>query len=150
MYNKIILVGRLGTDPDRKTFQNGSSVVNFSIATSKSWKDKASGEWKEYTTWHRVIVAGVTGDYVERNLRKGDLIVVEGEQDNRSYQDQNGETKYISEVKVGFGGSITRLVANKDKESPSNAQHNPQESGMRKKDQDFIDNLPPPDGDLPF
>src|SRR5690625_569518 len=132
MYNKIILVGRLGTDPDRKTFQNGSSVVNFSIATSKSWKDKASGEWKEYATWHRVIVAGVTGDYVERNLRKGDLIVVEGEQDNRSYQDQNGETKYLSEVKGGFGASITRLFAIKAKESQPNDHHNLKEGAVRK------------------
>lgn len=149
MYNKITLVGRLGTNPDRKTFQNGSSVVIFSIATSKSWKDKASGEWREHTIWHRVSVSGVTGDYVERNLVKGDLIVVEGEQDNRSYQTPDGETRYISEVKVGFGGSITRLVSNKPKDTGYQPAAD-QNDGMREKDRAFLEDLPPPDEDLPF
>lgn len=108
MYNKITLVGRIGQDPSEKTFSNGNSIVNLSVATSETYKNKQSGEWDQITTWHRIVVHGQTGGFVLRNCHKGDLVVVEGMQLNRSYE-SDGETKYISEVKVGFNGSITKL-----------------------------------------
>lgn len=108
MYNKITLIGYVGRDPETQTFQNGGSITNFSMATSESWKDKQSGEWKEKSIWHRIAVSGATGGYVQRNIKKGDLVIVEGQQDNRKYE-QNGETKYISEVRVGYGGSVQKV-----------------------------------------
>ena len=110
MYNKIVLIGYVGRDPETQTFQNGGSITSFSMATSESWKDKNSGEWKEKSIWHRIAVGGATAGYVQRNIKKGDLVIVEGQQDNRKYE-HNGETKYISEVRVGYGGSVQKVRA---------------------------------------
>ena len=109
MYNKIILIGRVGSNPEIRSFDSGSSITNISVATSESWKDKSSGEWKEKTIWHRVSVLGVTAGYVQRNVKKGDLVAIEGQQDNRKYE-KDGVVKYISEVKVAYGGSVQKIL----------------------------------------
>lgn len=98
--NKVILIGNLGADPEIKTFDNGGMIANFRIATSERWKDKTSGELKELTDWHNVVVripalAKVTQDY----LKKGMSVYVEGRLRNRQYE-VNGEKKYITEVHV--------------------------------------------------
>ncbi|MGE5538740.1 MAG: single-stranded DNA-binding protein [Gemmatimonas sp.] len=109
--NKVILIGNLGADPEVRSTQDGSKVVNLRIATSESWKDRASGERKERTEWHRVVIfnenlAGVA----ERFLRKGSKVYVEGQLQTRKWTDQSGTEKYTTEVVLGrFRGELTML-----------------------------------------
>ena len=109
--NKVILVGNLGADPDVRTMQSGDKVVNLSVATSESWKDKATGERKEKTEWHRVVVFNkglVT--ICENYLKKGSKVYLEGQLETRKWQDQNGQDKYTTEVVLRpFRGELTML-----------------------------------------
>jgi single-strand DNA-binding protein len=109
--NKVILVGNLGKDPESRSFQNGGKVVNFTLATSETWNDRASGERREKTEWHNVVVRNEKlGEIAERYLRKGSKVYVEGAIQSRKYQDQSGQDRYITEVVVGpFRGELTML-----------------------------------------
>lgn len=109
--NKVILVGNLGRDPEIRSFQNGGRVANLSVATSESWKDKASGERKERTEWHRVVVFNdVLVGVVERFLKKGAKIYVEGQLETRKYTDQGGGERFSTEVVLRpFRGELTML-----------------------------------------
>ncbi|HYZ61317.1 MAG TPA: single-stranded DNA-binding protein [Acetobacteraceae bacterium] len=109
--NKVILVGNLGKDPEVRSFQNGGKVVNFTLATSETWNDRASGERRERTEWHNVVIRNEKlGEIAERYLRKGAKVYVEGSIQNRKYQDQSGQDRYITEVVVGpFRGELTML-----------------------------------------
>lgn len=117
--NKVILVGNLGKDPETRSFANGGRVVNFTMATSESWNDRASGERKENTTWHNVVVKNEKlGEIAERYLRKGSKVYVEGSIQSRKYQDQSGQDRYITEIVVGpFRGEITMLGGKNDASS---------------------------------
>jgi single-strand DNA-binding protein len=109
--NKVILVGNLGKDPEIRTMQSGDKVANFSIATSESWKDKASGERKEKTQWHNVVIwnQGLVG-IVERFIKKGSKVYLEGQLETRKYTDNNGVDKYTTEVVLRpFRGELTML-----------------------------------------
>lgn len=108
--NKVILVGNLGNDPEVKTMQSGDRVANLSIATSESWKDKATGERKERTEWHRVVVFNQNLINVcENYLKKGSKIYVEGQLETRSWE-QDGQKKYTTEVVLRpYRGEITML-----------------------------------------
>ena len=109
--NKVIIVGNLGADPEVKSFQNGGRIANLRIATSESWKDKASGERKERTEWHSVVLNsdGLVG-VAERFLRKGSKVYIEGQLRTRKWQDQSGNDRYTTEVSVGgMGGVLTML-----------------------------------------
>ncbi len=109
--NKVILVGNLGKDPESKSFQNGGKVVNLRIATSESWKDRASGERKEKTEWHQVAIFDERiGETAEKFLRKGAKVYIEGQIQTRKWQDQSGADRYTTEVVVPrFGGVMTML-----------------------------------------
>lgn len=110
--NKVILIGNLGQDPETKSFQNGGRIANLRIATSESWKDKQSGERKERTEWHSVVLQSdglVT--VAERYLRKGSKVYIEGQLRTRKWQDQSGNDRYSTEISVGAGGSLTMLDA---------------------------------------
>ena len=97
--NKVILVGNLGADPDVRSFSNGGKVVNLSIATSERWRDKASGEQRERTEWHRVAIFNDRlGEIAERYLRKGSSVYLEGQLETRKWQDQQGQDRYTTEV----------------------------------------------------
>ena len=109
--NKVILVGNLGADPEVKSFQNGGRIANLRIATSESWKDRQTGERKERTEWHNVVLQsdGLVG-VAERYLRKGSKVYIEGQLRTRKWQDQNGNDRYTTEVSVGgMGGVMTML-----------------------------------------
>lgn len=109
--NKVTLIGHLGKDPESRTFQNGGKVVNFSIATSETWKDKNTGERKEKTEWHNISVLneGLAG-VAERYLKKGSKVYVEGAMKTRKWQDQSGQDKYSTEVVLqGFNGVLVML-----------------------------------------
>ena len=109
--NKVMLVGNVGKDPEVKTFQNGGKIVELSIATSERWNDKQSGEKKEKTEWHRVVVSGENLTRVAENyIRKGSKICVEGKLQTREWQDQSGQKRYTTEIAIGpFKGEITLL-----------------------------------------
>lgn len=108
--NKVILVGNLGADPEIRTMQSGSEVANLSIATSESWKDKASGERKEKTEWHRVVVFNEGLVKIAKSyLKKGSKIYVEGQLETRSWESQ-GQKKYATEVVLRpYRGELTML-----------------------------------------
>ncbi|MGF7156161.1 single-stranded DNA-binding protein [Novosphingobium gossypii] len=109
--NKVIIVGNLGADPEVKSFQNGGRIANLRIATSENWKDRATGERKERTEWHSVVLQsdGLVG-VAERFLRKGSKVYIEGQLRTRKWQDQNGNDRYTTEVSVGgVGGVLTML-----------------------------------------
>ncbi|WP_018687910.1 MULTISPECIES: single-stranded DNA-binding protein [Ahrensia] len=97
--NKVILVGNLGADPDVKRMSSGDPVVNLSVATSESWRDKASGERKERTEWHRVVIFNdQLAKVAEQYLKKGAKVYLEGALQTRKWQDQNGQDKYTTEI----------------------------------------------------
>lgn len=109
--NKVIIVGNLGRDPEVRSFQNGGRVCSLSIATSESWKDKASGERKERTEWHRVSIFNdnLVG-IAERYLKKGSKVYIEGQLETRKYQDKDGVEKYSTEVVLRpYRGELTLL-----------------------------------------
>ena len=109
--NKVILVGNVGRDPEVRTTQDGNKVVNFSIATSERWNDRASGERKERTEWHRIVVFNENiANVVEKYVRKGTPVYVEGQLQTRKYTDQSGVEKYTTEIVIGrFKGELTLL-----------------------------------------
>ena len=96
--NLVILVGNLGKDPEVRHTQTGRTVANFSIATSKKWKSQKDGEMQEKTEWHRIVVWGNTAEACGKYLSKGRSVMVRGEIQNRSYEDKEGNTRYISEI----------------------------------------------------
>ncbi|MFM6933105.1 MAG: single-stranded DNA-binding protein [Novosphingobium sp.] len=108
--NKVILVGNLGADPEVKSFQNGGRIANLRIATSENWKDKNTGEKKERTEWHSVVLQSDGLVRVAENyLRKGSKVYVEGQLRTRKWQDQSGNDRYTTEISVGMNGVLTML-----------------------------------------
>lgn len=97
--NKVILVGTLGRDPETKTFPNGGSLTQFSIATSESWTDKSTGERKEQTEWHRIVLNNRLGEIAQQYLRKGSKVYIEGSLRTRQWTDQNGQERYTTEIR---------------------------------------------------
>lgn len=97
--NKVILVGTLGKDPETKTFPNGGSLTQFSIATSESWTDKNTGERKEQTEWHRIVLHNRLGEIAQQYLRKGSKVYIEGSLRTRQWTDQNGQERYTTEIR---------------------------------------------------
>ena len=129
--NKVILLGNLGRDPDIRTMQNGKKVCTFSIATSNSWKDKETGEKKEKTEWHRVVVfnEGLV-DVVENYVKKGSKLYIEGSLQTRKWTDDSGTEKYTTEVIIqGYGGRIDMIGA---KGSNGNFSEESKDSNQKK------------------
>lgn len=113
--NKVILVGNLGKDPEVRNTQSGSKIVNLTVATSDTWNDKQSGERKERTEWHRVVIFNErTADVAERYLRKGRKVYIEGELRTRKWTDQSGQEKYTTEVVIDrFRGDLVLIDSNR-------------------------------------
>ena len=108
--NKVMLIGNLGKDPEVRTMQNGNKVANITLATSENWKDKNTGERKEKTEWHRVVIFGNLAGIAESYLKKGSKVYVCGQLQTRKWQDQSGQDKYTTEVVLqGYGGELTML-----------------------------------------
>lgn len=109
--NKAIILGRLGKDPQINTFSNGGKIANFSVATSETWIDKQTGEKKERTEWHNVVITNpALVTLAEKYLTKGSQVYIEGSIRTREYTDQNGLKRYITEIIVApFGGEIILL-----------------------------------------
>ena len=109
--NKVILVGNLGQDPEVKSFQNGGRIANLRIATSERWKDKQTGEKKERTEWHSVVLQsdGLVG-VAERFLKKGSKVYIEGQLRTRKWQDQSGNDRYSTEISVGGNSGVLTML----------------------------------------
>jgi single-strand DNA-binding protein len=115
--NKVILLGNLGRDPEVRAMQDGTKVVSFSLATSESWKDKVSGERKDRTEWHRIVVFNPNlAEVCEKYLHKGSKVYVEGQLQTRKWQDQQtGADRYTTEIVISrFRGEITMLDSRSD------------------------------------
>jgi single-strand DNA-binding protein len=121
--NKVILIGNLGKDPEIRTLQSGTKVANFTVATSETWNDKASGERKEKTEWHRVVIYNERlADVAERFLRKGRKVYLEGALETRKYTDQSGQEKYTTEVVLkNFRSELTLLDSARGEEGGESA-----------------------------
>lgn len=109
--NKVILVGNLGRDPEVRSMQDGRSMVNMSVATSDTWRDRQSGERKERTEWHRVVIFNEKlAEVAQKFVRKGSKVYVEGQLATRKWTDQSGQERYTTEVVIPrFGGALTML-----------------------------------------
>ena len=109
--NKVILIGNLGRDPEVKSMQDGRSLVNMSVATSETWRDRQSGERKERTEWHRVVIFNdKLAEVAQKYLKKGAKVYLEGQLTTRKWTDQSGQERYTTEVVVPrFGGTLTML-----------------------------------------
>ena len=144
--NKVLLIGRLGADPEVKQMVNGKSVARLSLATSQSWKDKNTGEKKEKTEWHRIVVfnEGLV-NVVQQYLKKGAQVYVEGQLSTRKWKDeQSGQDKYSTEILIqGYNSSLTMLGGG-----------NQNNIGSQDNKQTFDDSLAPAqsdlDDDIPF
>lgn len=117
--NKVILVGNLGKDPDIRRTQNNDAIVNLSVATSESWRDKQTGERREKTEWHRVVIFNENLAKVAENyLRKGSKVYLEGQLQTRKYTDKDGVEKYSTEVVLQrFRGELVMLDSRGDREA---------------------------------
>ncbi|WP_416410490.1 single-stranded DNA-binding protein SSB1 [Pantoea sp. App145] len=107
--NKVILVGNLGQDPEVRYMPNGGAVANITLATSESWRDKQTGENKEITEWHRVVLFGKLAEVAGEYLRKGSQVYIEGQLRTRKWQDQGGQDRYTTEIVVNVGGTMQML-----------------------------------------
>jgi single-strand DNA-binding protein len=96
--NKVILVGRLGADPESRAFPNGGSYCNLRLATTESWKDRQTGEKQERTEWHHVVLRNKLGEIAQQYLRKGSQVYIEGRIQTRKWQDQYGQDRYTTEI----------------------------------------------------
>lgn len=113
--NKVIIIGNLGGDPEVKYMPSGDAVANLTVATSESWKDKATGEQKEKTEWHRVAIFGKLAEIAGEYLRKGSQVYLEGQLQTRKWQDQQGNDRYSTEIVLqGFNGVMQMLGGKSD------------------------------------
>lgn len=112
MLNKVMVIGRLGRDPEVRTFQNGGKVCNLSVATTQKWKDRATGERKERTEWHRVAIFNERlAEMAEQYMKKGTLVYVEGSLETRKWTDQEGKDRYYTEIILRqFNGEVKVLM----------------------------------------
>jgi single-strand DNA-binding protein len=159
MLNKAQIIGRLGRDPEVRYMPSGEAVCNFSVATAEKWKDKASGEVKEETTWHRITAFGRQAEIVGEYLRKGSLVFIEGKMTQRAYADKDGAEKVSHEIRMqdmkmlssreaGQGGQSGGGNAGQPAQRPSAA---PQASGQARPTRPpALNNFDDMDDDIPF
>jgi single-strand DNA-binding protein len=152
--NKVMLLGNLGADPESRTFPNGDAVCNFSIATSTSWKDKDSGEKKEKTEWHRIVMTRKLAEIATQYLKKGSSVFIEGRLQTRKWQTKEGQDRYTTEVVADtmkmLGGKDDRNSSSNESDDgfnqePERVSQNDASSGSSNEP-----NLVLPDDDIPF
>ena len=137
--NKVILLGNLGRDPEIRSMQSGKKMASFSIATSKRWKDRNTQEQKENTSWHNIVVfnEGLV-DVIEKYIKKGSKIYVEGELSTRKYQDKDGNDKYTTEVVLqGYNSTLTMLDSRNS--GSASIEEAPNNSSLDSKLEDTLD-----------
>ncbi|MEQ5183133.1 single-stranded DNA-binding protein [Providencia alcalifaciens] len=151
--NKVILIGHLGNDPEIRYMPNGGAVANLTLATSESWRDKQSGEMREKTEWHKVIIFGKLAEVAGEYLKKGSQVYIEGSLQTRKWQDQSGQDRYTTEVVVNIGGSMQMLGGNGNSNQAGSQQPARQPQQQQQQQQIAPQNIEPPldfDDDIPF
>lgn len=118
--NRVILVGNLGQDPEVRIMPNGNAVANFNVATSETWKDKQTGENRDKTEWHRVVVFGKLAEIAGEYVKKGTQVYLEGQLQTRKWQDQSGQDRYTTEVVINPIGGVLQILGNR----PNNDSYN--------------------------
>ncbi|HBR2411227.1 single-stranded DNA-binding protein [Klebsiella pneumoniae] len=150
--NKAIIIGRLGQDPEVRYAPSGAAFANLTVATSEHWRDKQTGEQKEQTEWHRVVISGKLAEIAGEYLRKGSEVYLEGRLRTRKWTDQNGVDKYTTEIQVGINGTMQMLGG---KQGGSEQTPAPRNNGQpqRQAPQQHSQHSEPPmdfDDDIPF
>ncbi|QNC78732.1 single-stranded DNA-binding protein [Klebsiella quasipneumoniae] len=150
--NKVIIVGRLGQDPEVRYAPSGAAFANLSVATSEQWRDKQTGEQKELTEWHRVVISGKLAEIAGEYLRKGSEVYLEGKLRTRKWTDQSGTEKYTTEIQVGINGTMQMLGG---KQGGGEQTHAPRNNGQPQRQapqQHSLHSEPPMDfdDDIPF
>lgn len=151
--NKVILIGNLGQDPEIRYTSGGMAIATLSLATSESWRDKQTGEQKERTEWHRVVLVGKLAEVAGQYLKKGSQVYVEGKLQTRKWQDQTGQDRYTTEVQVdSFTGVLQMLGGKPQQGSSQKAQSQPPARPAATPSAGQQSNEPPfdYDDDLPF
>lgn len=148
--NKVFLIGRIGKDPDTFTFDDGTKKISFTLATTESYRDRTTNEWRDQTEWHNIVGYRYLA---EKNIAKGDLIYVEGKIKNRKYKDRDGNERYITEIlseKINMLAHPlgTEGYRNTETENTETSQNNPTDSPSSKPDTQ--QNSETPEDDLPF
>lgn len=143
--NKCIILGNLGNDPEVKYTASGSAIANMAVATSESWNDKATGEKKEVTEWHRVVLFGKLAEVAGEYLRKGSQVYIEGQLRTRKLTDNAGVEKYTTEIVVGMNG-VMQMIGGKQDSKPQQPkpqqQSKPAQSGPSVPPTNFDDDIP--------
>ena len=147
--NKVIILGTLGQDPEVRYMPNGGAVANVSVATSESWNDKATGEKKEQTEWHRVVIFGKLAEIAGEYLRKGSQVYFEGQLRTRKWTDNAGVEKYTTEIVIQQMGGVMQMVGGKreDGGQKQKSQSGQQQGGWGHPQQQ---SQPPMTDDIPF
>lgn len=122
--NKVILVGNLGQDPEVRYMPNGNAVANFSVATSETWKDKQTGENRDRTEWHRVVVFGKLAEIAGEYVKKGTQVYLEGQLQTRKWQDQAGNDRYTTEVVINAVGGTLQILGSRSGDSFNDGSQN--------------------------
>ncbi|AWD04330.1 single-stranded DNA-binding protein [Klebsiella aerogenes] len=157
--NKVIIVGRLGQDPEVRYTPSGAAFANITVATSEQWRDKQTGEQKEQTEWHRVVISGKLAEIAGEYLRKGSEVYLEGKLRTRKWTDHNGVDKYTTEIQIGINGTMHMLggkqVGNEQNSSTRNSVQSqtpavPQNYERSEPPMDFDDDIPFSPVTLPF
>ncbi|WP_130834302.1 single-stranded DNA-binding protein [[Erwinia] mediterraneensis] len=149
--NKVILVGNLGQDPEIRYMPSGGAVANITLATSESWRDKQTGENKEVTEWHRVVLFGKLAEVAGEHLRKGSQVYIEGQLRTRKWQDNSGQDRYTTEIVVNVGGTM-QMLGGRQEASQGNRQPQSRSQPQRGQSTPPANNEPPMDfdDDTPF
>lgn len=145
--NKVILIGNLGKDPEVRHLENGATVANFSIATSETYKDRKTGEKVSQTEWHNIVAWRGLAEIAERYLKKGQKVYIEGKLKTRSWQDQDGNNRYSTEI---ITDNLTMLGNNNTNDSKSNFEEQQSTKNDSKKPLEKEFSAPGEDDDLPF
>lgn len=144
--NKVILMGRLGQDPEVKYTPNGDAVTNFSLATSEVWKDKTTGQQQERSEWHRCVAWRKVGEIIGEYCRKGDMLYLEGHLQTRKWQDQQGQDRYQTEIVVDdiqlIGGKKEGGQPAQQKQAPANNQRSAPSTQQAPDFDGFDDDIP--------
>lgn len=145
--NKAIILGRVGQDPEVRYSPSGMAFANLTVATSEQWRDKQTGEQKESTEWHRIVVAGKLAEIIGQYVKKGDQVYFEGMLRTRKWQDQSGQDRYTTEVHVGINGVMQMLGGtgdSKQQAASKQPQKQPQSSPAQHSEppMDFDDDIP--------
>ena len=149
--NKVILLGRLGNDPEMKHTHGGQAIANITLATSEAWKDKNTGQMQEKTEWHRIVIFGKLAEIAGQYLKKGSQAYFEGKLQTRKWQDQSGQDRYSTEVVIDINGQMQMLGnAQPQAQQQNNQPHqssNDQANQPQGRAQESIEQI---DSDIPF